>query len=115
MAILRFGTKTRMSEAVVHSGTVYLCGQVAKNVNDDIRGQTVTTLENIEEALASVGSDKSKLLAVTIYIADMVFFDDMNRIWDAWVEPGCAPARVCVEAKMADSKYLIEMSVVAAL
>jgi len=114
MEIVRHQTKTRMSRAVEYNGIVYFCGQVAKDVSADIKGQTTTTLEKVEELLADVGSDKSKLLSVTIYLSDMSFFEQMNEVWDAWVLPGHPPARACVEAKMARPELLVEMSVIAA-
>jgi enamine deaminase RidA (YjgF/YER057c/UK114 family) len=114
MQITRYQTKARMSRAVVHGETIYLCGQVAKDDAAGIKGQTQTTLEKIEELLESVGSDKSRLLSVTIYLADMTLFKEMNEIWDAWVTPGEAPARACVEARMARPELLVEMSVIAA-
>lgn len=115
MKIVRHQTKPRMSRAVEHNGTVYLCGQVAKDDTADIKGQTATTLEKIEELLGSVNSNKEHLLSVTIYLADMALFKEMNETWDAWVTPGKAPARACVEAKMARPELLVEMSVIAAL
>ena len=114
MSIKRYQTKARMSRAVEHNGTIYLCGQVAKDDTADIKGQTATTLEKIEELLADVGSDKSKLLSVTIYVSDMTNFKKINEVWDAWVTPGQPPARACVEAKMARPELLVEMSVIAA-
>ena len=38
----------------------------------------------------------------------------MNSVWDKWVAAGNTPARACVEAKLADPKYLVEIRVVAA-
>jgi len=38
----------------------------------------------------------------------------MNEVWDAWVPEGFAPARACVEARMARPELLVEMTVVAA-
>lgn len=69
----------------------------------------------IEELLATVNSGKEKLLSVTIYLADMALFKEMNEVWDAWVTPGKAPARACVQASMARPELLVEMSVVAAI
>jgi enamine deaminase RidA (YjgF/YER057c/UK114 family) len=103
-----------MSRMVVHGETIYLCGQVAKDATADIKGQTATTLEKIEELLASVNSDKGRLLAVTIYLADMALFKQMNEVWDAWVTPGAPPARACVQARLARPELLVEMSVIAA-
>ncbi|MEH6625249.1 MAG: RidA family protein [Motiliproteus sp.] len=115
MAIDRIDSGSRMSRVVIHNHTAYLCGQVAKDESADISAQTITVLEKVEELLAQIGSNKSKILSVTIYVADMVDFAAMNAVWDAWVEPGQAPARACVEAKMARPELRVEMSVVAAI
>ena len=65
--------------------------------------------------LRAAGSSKSKLLSTTIYIASMATFDEMNAVWDAWVDPKNTPARATVEAKLASPKYLVEIMVTAAV
>ena len=52
MSITRLGVGTRMSSIVIHQGTVYLCGQVAKDKYQDITEQTVTMLEEVDTLLA---------------------------------------------------------------
>ena len=64
--------------------------------------------------MISAGSDKSRLLQVTIYLADISEIDAMNALWDDWVPAGCAPVRACVQAKLANPGYRIEVVVVAA-
>ena len=105
----------RMSRAVIHQGVIYFSGIVADSIDDDIHLQTKNCLHKIESVLEEVGSDRSKLLSVTIYLRDMADFEAMNRIWDAWVIPGQAPARATVQAALAKPGYLIEISVVAAV
>jgi enamine deaminase RidA (YjgF/YER057c/UK114 family) len=61
-----------------------------------------------------VGSDKSKLLQATIWLADMSGYAEMNSVWDKWVSPGNTPARACVEAKLAAPQYTVEIRVIAA-
>jgi enamine deaminase RidA (YjgF/YER057c/UK114 family) len=39
----------------------------------------------------------------------------MNAVWDAWVVPGQTPARACVEARLANPDYKLEIQVMAAL
>jgi enamine deaminase RidA (YjgF/YER057c/UK114 family) len=39
----------------------------------------------------------------------------MNAVWDAWVPEGHAPARACVQAKLANSKYRVELALTAAI
>lgn len=115
MDIKRYETKQRMSRAVIHNNTAYLCGQVAKEYVDDIKEQTRTTLEKIDEILNDLKTNKDNILSATIYIKDMSLFADMNDVWDNWVNEGFAPARACVEAKMAREEILVEISVIAAV
>jgi len=112
--IERIETAARMSRIVKHNGTIYLCGQVCKDANQGITEQTSSMLEKVEELLDKAGSDKKHILSATIYIKDMQYFSAMNEVWDAWVEEGHAPARACVEAKMARDVLLVEISVIAA-
>lgn len=114
MSIKRIDSTPRMSRIVEHGNTIYLCGQTAKDSTKDIKEQTITTLEKVEELLGKAGSDKKHILSVTIYIRDMKDFEAMNEVWDSWVEDGYQPARACVEARMARPELLVEMSVTAA-
>ena len=113
MTIKRFETGPRMSQAVVHGGTVYLAGQVAKGAA--VKEQTTAILRQIDALLAAAGTDKSKLLSATIWLTDMSKFSEMNSVWDPWVSPGNTPARACVESKLAAPDYLVEIGVICAL
>lgn len=76
--------------------------------------QTQEVLKQIERLLAAAGSDKSKILTATIWLADMADFGEMNAVWDAWVGGKDAPARATGEAKLATPAYKVEIIVVAA-
>ena len=116
MTITRLDTeRRRMSKIVIHNDTVYLCGQVAKDSDDDIKEQTRTMLEKVDDLLQRAGSDREHILSATIYIKDMKYFAEMNEVWDAWVIEGHSPARACVEASLARAELLVEVSVIAAL
>ncbi|AZF02632.1 RidA superfamily protein [Pseudomonas orientalis] len=116
MSIQRQLTNERMSQIVVHSGTVYLAGQVGDDMSAGIEQQTRETLANIERLLDLAGTDKTRLLSVTIYLKDIdADFADMNAVWDKWLPNGAAPARATVEAKLCEPDILVELSVVAAL
>ena len=78
MSITRIDVTPRMSKVVEHNGTIYLSGQIAKDATKDIREQTTTTLEKIEELLNKCGSDKSNILSVTVYLRDIKDFSAMN-------------------------------------
>jgi enamine deaminase RidA (YjgF/YER057c/UK114 family) len=114
MTIERLQCGPRMSQAVIHNGVVYLAGQVAKDGGEDVAEQTRQVLAAIDALLAEAGSDKSRILSATIYLADMADFATMNGIWDAWIVAGSTPARATVQASLAAPRYKIEIMVVAA-
>jgi len=115
MSITRHNAGPRMSGAVVHGDTVYLAGQVARDGSTSVKAQTEQILKQIDELLRAAGSSKSKLLSATIYLASIATFNEMNAVWDAWVDPKNTPARATVEAKLAAPQYLVEIMVAAAI
>lgn len=114
MSIQRYGTTRRYSDSVVHAGTVYLV-EVPANLDADVTAQTEKLLASVDRLLAQAGSDKSHLLMVTIYLADMADYDAMNAVWDSWVPDGHAPSRACVQARLANPKYRVELALTAAV
>ena len=113
--IKRIEAGPRMSQAVVHGNTVYVAGQVANDTSADVAGQTRQILARIDALLAVAGTDKSRLLSATIYLADIGTFAAMNVAWESWVVPGATPARATVEAALAAPAYTVEIVVIAAL
>ena len=111
--IERHGTTRRYSDVVAHGNTVYLV-EVPETLDADTTTQTREVLASIDRLLAKAGSDKSRLLMATIYLTDMRDYAAMNEAWDAWVPEGTAPARACVEARLANPGYRVEIVVTAA-
>ena len=113
MSITRHDQSAILSQAVEHGDTVYLAGIVAKDLNQDIKGQTREVLDEIDRLLATCGSSKSKALQCHIWVTDIRNRAPMNEVWTEWVDKGNLPARACVEAKLADPKALVEIMVIA--
>ena len=111
--IKRVETGTRMSQAVVYNGIVYLAGQVGKP-GESVADQTREVLAQIDRLLAECGSDKTRILTAQVWMADMAHFAEMNAVWDAWVPAGHAPARATGESALATPDYKVEIIVVAA-
>ena len=111
--ITRLGAGARLSEAVCAKGLVFLSGMVPENETAGAQAQTADVLRQIDHWLAQCGSDKRHILEATIYLADMADYADMNRVWDAWVAPGKAPARACVQAALADAGWKVEIKITA--
>ena len=114
MSITRHHGNQRMSQIVIHGDTIYLAGQVAADASADITVQTQQVLQKVDDLLAEAGSDNSKILSAQIWIASMGHFAAMNSVWDAWVPDGHAPARACIETRLASPDQLVEVGVIAA-
>ena len=66
--IKRVETGTRMSQAVVYNGIVYLAGQVGKP-GESVADQTREVLAQIDRLLAECGSDKTRILTAQVWMA----------------------------------------------
>lgn len=114
MTIQRIDPEDRWSEAVVHNNTVYYTS-VPEDLSGDITAQTASALHAIDKILARAGSDKTKILDATIFLADKANFSAMNAAWDAWVAHGSAPVRCTVEAALMNPDYKVEIKIIAAV
>ena len=115
-SINRVGVAARYSDLVIHGNTAYFSGYVPEtSIGQSVTEQTRDILGQIEQSLIEIGSDKSRLLQATIWLKDMSSYDEMNAVWDAWVVKGETPARACVESKLANPDYALEIQVIAAL
>jgi enamine deaminase RidA (YjgF/YER057c/UK114 family) len=115
-SINRIGVAARYSDLVLHGDTAYFSGYVPEtSIGQSFTEQTRDILAQIEQSLTEIGSDKSRLLQATIWLKDIGFYDEMNAVWDAWIVKGEAPARACVESKLANPDYALEIQVIAAI
>jgi enamine deaminase RidA (YjgF/YER057c/UK114 family) len=105
----------RMSRCIVRGDMVYICGITRPDSANEIKGQTKAVLEGIQKYLDMAGTDKSKLLTAQFWLKDMKDFNDMNSVWNSWVDPENPPVRACIKAEMTRPETLIEIMVTAAL
>lgn len=113
MAIQRFGIGPIMSKRVEYNDLVFLAGLTADDQTAPVKSQTEQVLAKIDALLAEAGTDKSKILQATVYLADMKLKGAMNEAWKAWVDARNPPARVCVGVAL-EGNVLVEIIVIAA-
>jgi enamine deaminase RidA (YjgF/YER057c/UK114 family) len=114
MDIQRINPCARWSDITIFNGIAHFVEVAEENTKADMTGQVNQIFSQAEVMLASIGSDKSHLLSVTIYVTDFSNFDELNKAWEAWLPAGCAPSRACVKVELADPELLVEMAFVAA-
>ena len=115
MSITRLHVGPRLSQVVIHGDTIYLTGCIAEQTKGkSVREQTREILATIDRALAAAGSDKTKILTASVYLANIATYTEMNAEWDAWVPEGHTPARATFQAKLPISATSVMIVCVAA-
>ncbi|WCP69460.1 RidA family protein [Vibrio tubiashii] len=114
MTIHRINPTKRWSDVTVFNGIAHFVEVAETDTSADIKGQVQQIFDQAEQMLASVDSDKTRILSVTIYVTDFANFDALNEVWDNWFVEGTAPSRACVKVELADPNLLVEMAFVAA-
>ena len=112
--IQKFNTNEVMSAVTVFNQVVYLSGQVPKNTDNDVAGQTREILATIDELLALANTDKSRLLSAQLYIKNLSDFSTVNAIWIDWMNGCVVPSRATIQADLVNPNWLIEIAVTAA-
>lgn len=106
------------NQAIAYGGLVYCSGQIALDpntgefVSDQIAEQTEQVMRNLEAVLVAAGSDFSKVIKCTIFLADMSDFAVVNEIYGRYFksEP---PARETVAVKTLPKNGLVEIGCIA--
>jgi 2-iminobutanoate/2-iminopropanoate deaminase len=108
------------SQAIVHNGLVFVSGQLPVDPKDpsEARGsaeeQARLVLEHVQTILVEAGSDKSKVLKVTIYLADLADWGVINQEYARFFGDH-KPARSAVPTNALPRKSKLEVEVIAAL
>lgn len=112
--IQKLNSNQVMSAVTIFNKVVYLSGQVPKNIQQDIIGQTQEILATIDQLLLEANTDKSRLLSAHVYIKNLDDFATFNTIWIDWLEGCVAPSRATIQADLVNPDWLIEIAVIAA-
>jgi 2-iminobutanoate/2-iminopropanoate deaminase len=105
------------SDGIVAGNTLYVAGQEGTDASDKlvaggIGPETTAALENVEKVLKAAGFELKDVVSVTVYLADIHEFPDMNKIYKG-VMPDPKPARATIQAAALVNNARIEISAIA--
>ncbi len=107
------------SQAIVYGDIVFTSGQIAINPAsgnieaEGIEAQAEQVMQNLGEVLKAAGSDFTKAIKTTCFLADMNDFAAFNAVYGKYFTT--KPARSCVAVKTLPKNVLVEVEVIAAL
>lgn len=105
------------NDGVIAGGTMYVAGQegtddAGKLAPGGIAGETKAALENIEKVLKAGGYDLKDVVSVTVYLADIHDFPEMNKVYKT-VMPDPKPARATIQAAGLVNDARVEIAAIA--
>ena len=83
-----------------------------KLVSGGIAAETKAALENIQKVVKTAGFDMKDIVSVTVYLADIKEFGDMNTVYKQ-IMPDPKPSRATIQAAALVNNARIEVSAVA--
>jgi 2-iminobutanoate/2-iminopropanoate deaminase len=107
------------SQAIICGDLVFTSGQIPLNpatgevVTGDIREQTERVMLNLGEVLKAAGTDYTKAVKTTCFLANMSDFGAFNEVYAKYFTE--KPARSCVAVKDLPKGVLCEVEVIATL
>ncbi|HJO97172.1 MAG: RidA family protein [Rhodospirillales bacterium] len=108
MTITRTAGRAGRSKAVQFDGTMTCVATAPETTSTNMKVQTEQALAVIDECLAEAGTNKSKLLNTTVYLADMSRWNEMQEAWTAWVDPDNCPTRAIAGVELLPG-FLVEI------
>ena len=104
---------------VIHNGTIYIAGQGAHSHDSsefpmDIETHTKRVMENVKTLVERGGGTMDSILQLTVYLADIDFYDGMNAVFKTYF-PNGGPARTTVAVAALPGKSLVEITCIAAV
>lgn len=107
------------SQAVVYNGLVFVSGQLSIDPKTGekklgtIEEQTLQALQNVEGIVRAAGSDLSRVLKVTVYVADIDLWSAVNEVYKKFFGEH-RPARAVVPTGALHYGFLVEIDAIAA-
>lgn len=108
----QFAHASVAGELIFVSGTLGTLGESFELAPGGTGPQTTQTLKNIQTILRAAGADLSDLVKVSVYLADMSQFAEMNAAYDAFFD-GDPPARITIGGAVLALGAAVEMEGIA--
>jgi 2-iminobutanoate/2-iminopropanoate deaminase len=104
---------------IIHNGVIYIAGQGAHSHDSsefpmDIEIHTKKVMENVKTLVERGGGSMDSILQLTVYLADIDFYDGMNSVFKTYF-PNGGPARTTVAVAALPGKSLVEINCIAAV
>tara|TARA_B100000965_G_C19434111_1_gene687819 strand:- start:346 stop:729 length:384 start_codon:yes stop_codon:yes gene_type:complete len=109
------------NQAVISNGFVFTAGQIGLNpetgkiVEESFKARVEQVFKNLSAILETAGTDLSKVVKFNVFLTDMGNYDEVNEVFNSWLDEDNAPARSLVAVKDLPAYTDIEIECIAEL
>lgn len=110
--------KQMITAIITHNDLLYIAGQGANSNGpvgkEDIDSHTTKVLDNVKELVEAGGGTMDSILQLTVYLADIAYYEPMNAIFKTYF-PNGGPARTTVAVAALPGNSKLEINCIAAI
>jgi len=110
--------KQLFTPLITHNDLLYIAGQGANSNGpvgkNDIESHTTKVMENVKELVETGGGSMDSILQLTVYLADIAYYEAMNKIFKGYF-PNGGPARTTVAVTALPGNSMVEINCIAAI
>jgi 2-iminobutanoate/2-iminopropanoate deaminase len=103
---------------ITHNDLIYIAGQGANSNGpvgkEDLDSHTTKVLDNVKELVEAGGGSMDSILQLTVYLADIAYYEAMNNIFKTYF-PNGGPARTTVAVAALPGNSKLEINCIAAI
>ena len=107
------------NQAILKNNMLFISGQIALDPismtlkNTSIKGETHQVMKNLKNILVEAKMDFTNVVKSSIFLSDMSYFNDVNEVYESYLETGKEPARETIAVKTLPMNVNVEISMIA--
>jgi 2-iminobutanoate/2-iminopropanoate deaminase len=107
------------NQAILKDKTLFISGQIALDpktmtlANSSITEETTQVMDNLKNILYQANMNFNDVVKTSIFLSDMDYFNDVNKVYGSYLNPGKEPARETIAVKTLPMNVNVEISMIA--
>ena len=107
------------NQAILKNNMLFISGQIALDPismtlkNSSIMDETHQVMKNLRNILIEAKMDFKNVVKSSIFLSDMSYFNDVNEVYESYLETGKEPARETIAVKTLPMNVNVEISMIA--
>ncbi len=108
-----YSQAVRFGNLLFTSGQVALVASTGEMKQESIEAEAHQVMQNLSVVLKAAGADFSHVLKTSIFLTDMAYFQEVNKVYGSFFAHQAYPARETVQVSALPRQARVEISMIA--